>query len=404
MTLVKYVERKNTSCLKWDGLQEHFSSGNLLPLWVADMDFSTPDCVQEALKKYIGIGAYGYYATSDAYYNAFISWQKKRFGAEIQRDWIRFSPGVVSGFNWLTNIMTEPGDPVVLLTPVYYPFFAAVENNGRTLVSVDLLNDEGKYSIDFAALEDTIEKSGAKALIFSSPHNPIGRVWTADELERILQICYENGVFLICDEIHQDFVYGSRRQIPMCMIAEQLKTKKGYGKIDGQYAMLAAPSKTFNLAGCQNSFVMIPDESVREKWDRFAEGISVTDGNGFGYVAAQAAYEGGEAWLEELKEIILGNYEYAKSAVQASFEKAIVPPLEGTYLMWLDLSAYVDENNIENFMEEKCGLAVDYGKWFRGTGNGSCIRINLATKQEIIEKAMAELCKGLQEVVNENNR
>lgn len=318
MEEIKYVERRNTNCNKWDGQTKMFGEEGLLPMWVADMDFRVPQCVVDALQKYVDLGVYGYYKIPDEYYEAFIAWEEKRHGFKVEKEWIRFSPGVVAGFHWLIQILTKPGESVIMNTPVYYPFLDAVKNNGRRLICSDLINQNGTYYIDYEDFEKKIIENDVKAFVFCSPHNPVGRVWKKEELERLFEICKKHQVSIISDEIHQDLVFGTNKHIPSLAV----------GNDHDKMAVLVAPSKTFNLAAGQNSMVILPTEEMREKWDAYTRANRVIGGNAFGYVAAQAAYEGGEEWLEEILKQIWKNYEFLRDTLAEKLPKAIVTPLE----------------------------------------------------------------------------
>lgn len=384
MSLVTYVDRRNTDCSKWDAQSENFGEEGLHAMWVADMDFQVPSCVTDALSAYVKEGVFGYYTAPDSYYNAFINWEKEH-GYTVKREWIRFSPGVVSGFNWIVQMMTKPKDPVIVLTPVYYPFLYAVTNNDRTLITSDLINEHGVYSIDFEDFEQKIIDNHVKLFIFCSPHNPVGRVWKKEELEKLIAICKKHHVFIISDEIHHDLLAPGQKHIPIASIADY----------DDSLITVTAPSKTFNLAGCQNSIIIIPDEKLREKWDVFTTSIRVTSGNTFGYLAARAAYTDGRPWLNEVNEIIHNNYLYVKETFEKELPKLVVSPLEGTYLLWIDFGAYLSFDEMKDFMQKKCHLAFDYGDWFGGEKFGTHIRMNLATSKENVEKAVMAIIENL---------
>ncbi len=385
MEEIVYIDRKNSNCNKWDGQTTMFGEEGLLAMWVADMDFQVPQCVKEALTSYVESGVYGYYKIPDAYYQAFINWEKEQHGYEVKKEWIRFSPGVVAGFHWLVQILTKPKDAVLVNTPVYYPFFKAVKNNDRKLICSDLVNENGVYTLDLEDFEKKIVENSVKLFILCSPHNPVGRVWKKEELKKLFEICKKHQVLVVSDEIHQDLVYGENTHIPSLSV----------GDYDHMMISLTAPSKTFNIAGAQNSIVVIPDEEIRRKWDRYIEGNSLPSGNAFGYVAAQAAYEGGAGWLEGVKRQIYENYKYLKTQLQEKLPEIIVTPLEGTYLCWVDLGAYVAPEEMEEVIQKKCGLAVDYGHWFGGDKFGTCIRINLATSMDNVKTAVDALAENL---------
>lgn len=382
---ILYVDRKGTHCEKWDGLGERFGREDLLALWVADMDFRVPQCVLEAEKDYLDTGVFGYYHPSEGYYQAFMDWEQERHGYSVQREWLRFSPGVVPAINWLIQIFTEPQDRVLVLTPVYYPFLHAVRDNERTLVACQLVHQDGQYSVDLAAFEAAIAENQVRMFIMSSPHNPVSRVWRREELTAMLDICKKHGVLVLSDEIHQDLTFDGHKHIPSATA----------GDYRHMVITLTAASKTFNLAGCQNAFVVLPDAKLRKEYDAFTKRIHIREGNPFGYIAVEAAYRGGKAWLQQVQEIIWNNYGYLREQLAIHLPKACVTPLEGTYLMWVDFAAYLQPEEMERFFEETCGIAVDYGAWFEGDGQ-SHIRINLATSRENVEKAFSSILQGLQ--------
>lgn len=383
---VIFADRHNTDSEKWDGLTETYGRDGLQAMWVADMDFKAPECVQKAIDDYIKTGVFGYYKPRESYVEAFIDWEREYHGYEVKKKWVRFSPGVVPAINWFLHFMTNEGDAVIVQTPIYYPFMDGVKHNKRKLITCDLVNTNGVYTIDFDAFEKQIAENDVKVFIMSSPHNPSGRVWTKEELKTMLDICRKHNVFVISDEIHQDIVF-SGTQIPAATV----------GDYDDMLVTLTAASKTFNLAALQNSFIVIPNAELRAKYDEFKEGIRLRQGNPFGYVAAEAAYRHGREWFENVKSIIYGNYLYIKDTFAARLPKAVVTPLEATYLMWIDLGAYVSAENMHDFIQNKCELAFDYGDWFGGERFGTHVRINLATSREMVEKAVQRIIANIEQ-------
>lgn len=381
----EYVKRIGTDSAKWDGLKQTFGEDGLLPFWVADMDFRVDSHIEKALRDYLDTGAFGYYAVPDSYYEAFIDWEKAEHGLSVERDWIRFTPGVVSGFHFAVQILTQPGDSVMVTTPVYYPFMHAVNNNGRRLVCSELVSRDSRYYIDFEDLENKIKESAVKAFILCSPHNPVSRIWSEDELKTLLDICRRNDVALISDEIHHDLVYGENKHIPTLSLTDE----------SDRIIMLTAASKTFNIAAFQNSFAVIRNPQLREEWDRFIGGIRTGSGNPLGYIATEAAYKYGKPWLEDVKEVICGNYQYIKEKFAEDLPEVRITPLEATYLAWADLGAYVKAEDLEDFIQKKCRLAFDYGTWFGGDRSSSFIRINLATSRENIEELVRRIIANL---------
>lgn len=384
---LRFVDRRNSNSNKWDGLKSMYGTADLQAMWVADMDFQAPQCVRDALKAYLEQGVFGYYKVPESYFEAFMRWEKDVHGYSVQREWIRVTPGVVPAINWFLQSMTEPGDEVLVLTPVYYPFMDAVKNNERKLVCCDLVDHDGCYTIDFDALESTLRAHHVKAAVLSSPHNPVGRVWTREELNRLLDLLRRYNVFVISDEIHQDIVFGDSTHIPSATV----------GDYDDMLVTLTAASKTFNLAGLQNSLIVIPDKSIRARFDAYLKKIRITPSNPMGYIAAEAAYRGGAAWARECRRQIYENFELLRDALAERAPKAVVSPLEGTYLMWVDLGAYVKTEEMKDFMERRCGLAVDYGEWFGGERFGTFIRLNLATSRELVQAAADKLCAAIEQ-------
>ena len=376
--------RIGSNCLKWDGLKSRFGNENLIAMWVADMDFKTPQPVIDALKERVEHGIFGYHMPPDSYYEAFINWEREKHGYDVKREWIRFSPGVVPALFWFINILTNPGDSCIVMGPVYYPFHHAIEENNRRLIFNNLKNDKGIYTIDFESFEKDIIENKVKLFILSSPHNPVGRVWTKEELKKVLDICKANNVFVLADEIHQGIIIGDKKQIPAATV----------GNYDDILVTLTAATKTFNLASCQNSFVIIPDNKIREKFDEYFKSIGGDYGNVFGYIAVEAAYRYGEEWLNEILAKIKENYEYTRKILLKHLPHVVISPLEGTYLAWYDFSYYINEKEIKSFFQDKCNLAVDYGSWF-GEGGKGHIRINLATERKIVEEAMNNIINQL---------
>lgn len=386
MSQVIYKDRLGTDCNKWDGCEEKFGDEHLLPLWVADMDFEAPSCVKQALKEYVDFGVFGYYQIPNRYYEAFINWEKTYHDYDVKKEWIHFAPGVVPAFNWLIHILTNEQDGVLITPPVYYPFKDAVVNNNRTLIESPLMRLEDHYELDYEDFERKIKEQNVKLFIFCTPHNPVGRVWKKEEIVKVLDTCKKYGVYVIADEIHQDIIMDGYQKV----------TAAATGNYDEIMVTLTAATKTFNLAGCQNSIVVIPNESLRKRYDDYLTRLRITGGNAFGYIAVQSAYEGGRKWLDEVLNIIEENYHLMKSILEEKLPKVWISKLEGTYLMWIDLGAYVSADEIESVIQKDCGLAVDYGSWFGGEAYGTFIRVNLATREENIRLAAEKIVEALE--------
>lgn len=382
--MLEYVDRRGTGSEKWDGQEKTFGENGLLGMWVADMDFKTAPCVRQALARLVDEGVFGYNIPPEGYYTAFADWQWERHGYAVDRKWLRFTPGVVTGLNLLVQMLTEVQDAVIILSPVYYPFANAVRNNDRQLIECDLVNDGGAYSVDFEKFERDIVENDVRAFILCSPHNPVGRVWTSEELRRMLDICKAHDVKVIADEIHNDFVFEPYTHHCAATV----------GSYDDILVTLMAPSKTFNLAGCQNAFVIIPDEGLRQQFDALQKTLAMTNGSMFGYIAAEAAYRGGAAWFDELKQTVWENYTFARDALTGQLPQAVVSELQGTYLMWIDLGAYLAPAELEDFFQHRCRLAVDYGRWFGKSGQ-TMVRLNLATNRENVQTAVTAIAREL---------
>lgn len=382
--MLEYVDRRGTGSEKWDGQEKTFGENGLLGMWVADMDFKTAPCVRQALARLVDEGVFGYNIPPEGYYTAFADWQWERHGYAVDRKWLRFTPGVVTGLNLLVQTLTEVQDAVIILSPVYYPFANAVRNNDRRLIECDLVNDGGAYSVDFEKFERDIVENDVRAFILCSPHNPVGRVWTGEELRRMLDICKAHDVKVIADEIHNDFVFEPYTHHCAATV----------GSYDDILVTLMAPSKTFNLAGCQNAFVIIPDEGLRQQFDALQKTLAMTNGSMFGYIAAEAAYRGGAAWFDELKQTVWENYTFARDYLAEQLPQAVVTELQGTYLMWIDFGAYLAPAEMEDFFQHRCRLAVDYGRWFGKSGQ-TMVRLNLATSQENVQTAVTAIAREL---------
>lgn len=371
MTVV-YKDRRNTDCEKWDGLESQFGRDDLLAAWVADMDFEAPVCIKAALQKYVDFNVYGYYAEPEAYKNAFIKWEKNYQQYEICREWVRFIPGVVPAIYWLVQTWAAEGEGVIVMPPVYYPFLNSIKETGRRIVTCPLKESDGRYCFDLELFEEKIITEKAKVFILCNPHNPVGRVWTEEEIRSVLDICKAHGVYVISDEIHQDII----------MPGYVKTTAANTGDYDDILVTLTSASKSFNIAGLQNAFAIIPAEDNRATFDEIIKRVHLSEGGTPGYIAVQAAYEDGREWLNEVIEIIADNYRTLKSSLERNLPTARVFPLEGTYLAWIDLGSCAGVKNVEETMLSECRVACDFGEWFGGEEYKNYIRINLATSKE----------------------
>ena len=382
------IDRKNTDSMKWSAsyLEQHFGSADCVPLWVADMDFRTAQPVIDAVTERAGHGIYGYALPGDEFYEAVIKWQKRRNGWEVKKEWIVFSPGVVPALWHIVRTFCSPGEKVILQSPVYYPFYKVIEDNGCQVINNRLINNGGRYEMNFEELERQAEDSSVKMMILCSPHNPVGRVWTKEELRRVSEICFANDVLLVSDEIHSDLVFRPNVHTPAASLSEELMMNT---------ITCMAPSKTFNLAGVQVSDVIVPDRRLRRRLAGSLKSAGVMP-NVFGLAAQTAAYNEGEEWLEQLLEYLAGNLDVMENFITSELPEVKSRRPEGTYLAWLDFSGYgFTTEELQNRMKNKAGVALDDGYIF-GDGGEPCQRINFACPRSVLIKAMERLRKGVE--------
>lgn len=380
------IDRSHTGSMKWEPevLRIKFGPGreNLLPLWVADMDFKSPTVVRQAMEKRLGHQIYGYTIQDPGMNEAMISWYQRRHQWQIQDRWILTAPGIVPATHYLVQRFSKPGDKVLIQTPVYYPFAQAITLNGRGVKENPLKIVDNRYEMDFEDLEKKVKDPRVKIAILCSPHNPVGRVWTREELQRFGQICLANHVLVFADEIHCDLIMPGYKHLSFQSISSEFALHS--------IAAVAA-SKTFNLAGLQQSSLIIPNERLRQELSIFFETLGMgTRGSGtlFGAIAAQVAYDQAEPWLEDLLLYLYENYLYLKSSLEDHLPGVKVFDLEGTYLVWVDFSplGLGPEKTIQ-ILEQEAGVALDHGDWFGANGAGF-ERFNLASPRSILEKAV----------------
>lgn len=358
----------------------------MLPLWVADMEIQSPESVREALKKRVEHGVFGYGKVEDSYFEAFFAWQKKHHGMDLAKENVRFATGVVGSLYAAVRAYTKENASVVICPPVYYPFYDAILNTGRKLVTCELDNHEGHYQLDMEKFEKAITDNQAEMFILCSPHNPVCRVWTEEELAAMMEICKKHGVLVVSDEIHQDFAYEENPFVSSSMV-------KG-GKYRDNLILLNSGSKTFNLAGLIHSHVIIYNEKLMETYDAYIKSIGSPEVNLMGVTGMEAAYRGGEEWFADVKALIQHNYNYMKQEFARELPNIVVTPLEGTYLSWIDLRGYMSGEEVADFIQKKCRLACDVGEWFSFTGHGF-VRINLATDTKNIKTAVERIITNI---------
>ena len=382
------VSRENTNSEKWETIRDkRFNESGLTPMWVADMEFKTPDAILNALHERVSHGVFGYTVTWDSYFEAFFNWQKSRYNIILKEDWIFFSTGLVTALYWIVNALTDKNDSVIILTPVYYPFSNAVKDNDRKLITVDLKNDNGIFSIDFDMFEKKIIENKPKLFIFCNPHNPVGRVWTDEEIDKTFDICRRHNVYIVSDEIHQDINLGIKPFISALSIINK-------DKYTDRLIVLTSPSKTFNLACLLNSHIIIPNEDMRNIYQKYINTINRTELSLMGMIAAEAGYRYGSDWLDGLLKVIKRNYEYIRDELKKEIPEIIISPLEGTYLPFFDLRNIVNKDRVKEFIQDDCKIAVDFGEWFGDNFKGF-IRVNIATDFKYIEHFVKQVIYNL---------
>ena len=383
------VSRRNTGSTKWNAMYAYNPNvpEDVVPMSVADMELKNPPQIGRGLAEYLQTAILGYTDPTERFYDAVIRWQRRRNGWEIRPEWIVDYPGVVPAFFHLTKFLTQPGDGVILLTPVYYPFYEAVHNSGRTLTESPLLYRDGTYSIDFADLEAKAKEAKNKLLIFCSPHNPVGRLWTEEELRRVGRICLENGVRIISDEIHSDLILTrERRHVPMASLSEELAQIT---------VTCAAPSKTFNLAGMITSYLVIPNQEIREVVLKGRRQEGTFHCNIAGYRALEIAYNQCEDWLEELLELLRANRDLVEKFMAEKIPQIRPVSLEATYLQWLDCSGLgMSGEELDRFMRDEAYWFTDPGAMF-GAAAAQFQRINLACPTAVMQAALDRLYAAL---------
>lgn len=381
------IPREGTDCFKFDFRKQIFGRDDVIPMWVADMDFAVPPFVEEAIRQRAMHPIYGYSIIPDSYYQSIIDWQKRHHNWEIRQDWILYSPGIVTALNLMVQALTEPGDGVITQSPVYFPFFWAAERNNRKLLVNQLIERDGIYSIDFDDLEQKM-KSGAKMLIISSPHNPVGRNWTPMELEKIGQLCVENKVILVSDEIHCDLVMPDFKHTPSALLSEE---------IHNQTITCIATSKTFNLAGLFTASVVVPNDSWRRRLKMQEEKIHLPS-NIFGIIASEAAYRYGDQWLNDLLFYLQNNRSLVNNVLKEHLPMVTASPLEATYLMWLDFRRLgMTEDQLKEILIGKAGVGLQPGSMFGQGGNGF-MRMNIGCQASVLEEALRRIVTTVKEV------
>lgn len=378
-TFDNITDRHNTNSYKWDSCPDP----QVLPMWVADMDFPTAPCVLDALRRRVEHGIFGYVRVPDAYYNSLVSWFSRRHGWTMQPDWVIYTSGVVPAISAIIKAMTNPGDKVLALTPVYNCFFSSIRNNGCILESCQLHTNQLSYSIDFEDFERRASQPDVKLFLLCNPHNPGGRVWTKEELTRLAEICLKHNVFVVSDEIHCEFVFPGHKYTP-------------FASLDARFlhncAICTSPSKAFNIAGLQIANITIAHEDIRRRVDKAININEVCDVNPFGVEALMAAYTPeGEQWLNNLVAYIHSNYLYAREWMSQHLPQLPLITLEGTYLLWIDCrSLNKSSETIEQELLHKAKLWLNSGSMYGTPGEGY-MRLNLATQRTRVQEGLKRL-------------
>ncbi|GAA0428586.1 cystathionine beta-lyase PatB [Lentibacillus halophilus] len=378
-------DRTNTRSVKWDMRQSVFGADDVVPMWVADMDFQAPQAVNDALIKRAEHGIYGYTVIDQDVRDAIINWISKRYNWTIDGEWLSFSPGVVASLHMAIQALTDPGDNILIQTPVYTPFYNVIEAHDRTIVKNPLKRQNNHYGIDFADMEEKL-KSGVKAFLLCSPHNPVGRVWTEEELREMARLCLKYDVLILSDEIHADLIYPGETHIPMATLSDDTAS---------QTITFMSPSKTFNLAGLQASYIITSDKEKRDMLDQQLEKDGHHMMNTMGNTALEAAYRHGEQWLDDLRNVLDNHRAYVIRRLEGETDKLHVTRSEGTYLLWIDCTALgLDRDELKTFMNQTAGVGLNPGANYGEEGD-MFMRMNIACPHETLQKGVDRILKAV---------
>ena len=380
------VDRRGTSCLKYDFAMKRKGRDDLLPMWVADMDFPLPEEILNVFHNRISHGIFGYSDPTDPYYAALNKWFSTHYGYTIEPEWISVPCGVVFALATAVKAFTEPGDACIIQQPVYYPFREVIENGDRKLVNSQLRYENGRYTMNYEDFEQKVVENNVKLYILCNPHNPVGRVWTKDELVRIADICLKHGVTMLVDEVHADFIYPGHKFTSFMTLDEKYREK---------LIVCTSPSKTFNVAGLQPASIIMPNPEVKAKFETEKAAAGYSNAPIMSLLATTTCYEMGPDWVAELVAYITENKNYFKKFVEENFPKAYFVEPEGTYLIWVDFSAYgYSDEELEHIMLEEAHLWLDSGKIF-GPATAQFERFNIACPRSTIETALNQLKEAL---------
>lgn len=382
------VNRKNTNCLKYDFAVRRGRPENVLPLWVADMDFKVAPEITQAIEKRVAHGIFGYSEVKEEYFEAVSAWMEQKHGWHVKEDWLVKTPGVVFALAMAVQAFTEPGDAVIIQQPVYYPFSEVIADNGRRIVDNTLeLKEDGKYHINFEDFEQKVKENHVKLFLLCSPHNPVGRVWTKEELKKIAAICRKYDVIVVSDEIHEDFVFNGKHQV-FADLSENAENRT---------ITCTAPSKTFNLAGLQVSNIWIANPKLREKFKKQIAAAGYSQLNTLGLTACEAAYRYGGEWHAELLGYLKSNLNFLREFLQTRLPEVKLIEPEGTYLVWLDFGSLgLTEEQREELLTKKAGIWLDSGAIFGAAGEGF-ERINIACPRSILKDALERIERAVRQ-------
>ena len=383
-----YIDRRGSHSRKWDGEHLKFIRTDLLPLWVADMDFMPPQCIQEAICAYVKAQPLGYTMTNPNYIKAVISWYKRRHHCNLQEKWLTSAPNVITGIMWCIGAFTKPNDAIAVLSPIYGAFDSSASNARRQIIAVPMKRSEDhRYTVDYKTFEKAIVEYDVKLFIHCNPHNPVGHVWTEKEMDRLFNICKQHNVLIISDENHQDLITGPTP------FTSALSVSNGTYK-DNIIAM-SSVSKSFNMASLHHAEIIIPNEKLRNQFNAYKAQVYHTDSDVIAETAITAAYTHpeSEAWLTDVLAVIRENYEYLCRELCTALPQIRISPMDGTYLAWIDFGAYVKAEDMHDFFENKCRIAPSFGEWFGGENYATFVRLNLATSLENIKTATHNIIK-----------
>lgn len=380
----KIVPRRGTNSVKWDVAKED----GVIPMWVADMDFQAAPCIRQALKERMDHGVFGYTLVPNSYYESIISWFDRRHQWHIERDWILYTSGVVPAISAIIKALTEPGDKVLVQTPVYNCFFSSIRNNGCTTAENALVRKGNSYEIDFDDFEKQAADEKTKVFLLCNPHNPAGRVWTPEELSRMNDICLKHGVQVISDEIHCELVMPGYKFTPFAAVSKACQDN---------CITTNSPTKSFNIAGLQIANIITNNDTIKRKIDRAININEVCDVNPFGVIALQAAYNEGESWIDQLNLYLWENYKVLKDFFQEHLPKLKVLKLEGTYLVWIDISATgLKADELTNELLQHGKVMVNSGTMYGKTTGADYLRLNIAMPRSLMLEALQRIAQVLQ--------